>query len=124
LECDEDIKKPVAGKIVRSPTGYTAYVPNQLPPVIEWDGPLASALSRADFLLGQLAREGSKLPNPHLLMRPFITREAVLSSKIEGTQATIGEVLAHDAGIETSQNPHDLQEVQNYIEPWGLEWNG
>ena len=75
-----------------------------------------SALSRADFLLGKLAREGSKLPNPHLLMRPFITREAVLSSKIEGTQATIGEILAASAGISVKRNPEDLQEVQNYIE--------
>jgi hypothetical protein len=44
--------------------------------------------------LERLAREGSQLPNPHLLMHPFITREAVLSSKIEGTQATLGEILA------------------------------
>ncbi|WP_420814562.1 Fic/DOC family N-terminal domain-containing protein [Pajaroellobacter abortibovis] len=40
-----------------------------------------NSLSRADFLLGKLAREGNKLPNPHLLIRLFITREAVLSSK-------------------------------------------
>ena len=66
-------------------------------------------------MLGKLAREGSKLPNPHLLMRPFITREAVLSSKIEGTHATIGEILAHNAGVSVNQNPDDLQEVQNYI---------
>ena len=48
-------------------------------------------------------------------MRPFITREAVLSSRIEGTQATIGEILAADAGAPIKQNPDDLQEVQNYI---------
>jgi Fic family protein len=65
--------------------------------------------------LGKLAREGSKLPNPHLLIRPFITREAVLSSKIEGTHATIGEVLAHNAGVIAKHNTADLQEVQNYI---------
>nr|WP_213155719.1 Fic family protein [Neochlamydia sp. AcF65] len=72
-------------------------------------------MSRADFLLGKLAREGGKLPNPHLLMRPFITREAVLSSKIEGTQATIGEILAASVGISVQRNPDDLREVQNYI---------
>jgi Fic family protein len=48
-------------------------------------------------------------------MRPFITREAVLSSKIEGTQATLGEILAASAGAYVKQNPDDLQEVQNYI---------
>ena len=63
-----------------------------------------------------LSREGSKLPNPHQLLRPFITREAVLSSKIEGTQATLGEVLANEAGISVDRNPHDLQEVHNYIQ--------
>ncbi|MCH2216864.1 MAG: Fic family protein, partial [Flavobacteriales bacterium] len=69
----------------------------------------------ADFLLGKLAREGSKIPNPHLLIRPFMTREAVLSSQIEGTQATLGEVLAHDAGALGAKNSDDIQEVQNYI---------
>ncbi len=110
-----DIQQSPAGQIVTSPKGYHAFVPHGLPPKIEWDNAVVNVLSRADFLLGKLAREGSKLPNPHLLMRPFITREAVLSSKIEGTQATLGEILAANAGIPVKQNPDDLQEVQNYI---------
>lgn len=110
-----DIKDPIAGKIFKSPKGYNAYIPNPLPPTIHWNNQLVSTLSRADYLLGKLAREGSQLPNPHLLMRPFITREAVLSSKIEGTLSTLGEVLAHSAGISINQSPEDLQEVQNYI---------
>lgn len=110
-----DIEQSSSGKVIQSPKGYNAYVPNPLPPTIEWTNRLVSALSRANYLLGKLAREGSKLPNPHLLMRPFIIREAVLSSKIEGTYATIGEILVHNAGITTNQNPDDLQEVQNYI---------
>ena len=110
-----DIEQSPAGKIVKSPQGYRAFVPNPLPPKIEWNNQLVGALSRADFLLGKLAGEGSKLPNPQLLLRPFITREAVLSSKIEGTHATIGEILAHNAGVQVKQNLDDLQEVQNYI---------
>ena len=90
-------------------------MPHSLPPKFEWDIAIVNALSRADFLLGKLAREGNRLPNPHLLMRPFIMREAVLSSKIEGTQATLGEILAADAGVHAKQNPDDLQEVQNYV---------
>lgn len=110
------IQQKAPGTVIKSPQGYRAYVPNPLPPVINWDTQLVSSLSRADYLLGKLAREGNQLPNPHLLMRPFITREAVLSSKIEGTHATIGEVLAYNAGVVTvNQNPDDLQEVQNYI---------
>lgn len=110
-----EIQQSLSGKVIKSPKGYHAYVPHPLPPTIEWSNQLVSTLSRADYLLGKLAREGSKLPNPHLLMRPFITREAVLSSKIEGTQATIGEILAHHAGVSVNQHPDDLQEVQNYI---------
>ena len=111
-----DIQHSPAGQIIKSPKGYNAFMPNSLPPKLEWDNAVVNSLSRADFLLGKLAREGSKLPNPHLLMRPFITREAVLSSKIEGTQATLGEILAANAGAYVKQNPDDLQEVQNYIQ--------
>jgi hypothetical protein len=84
-----DIKQFPAGQIVKSPKGYNAFVPHSLPPKLEWDNAVVNSLSRADFLLGKLAREGSQLPNAYLLMRPFITREAVLFSKIEGTQATL-----------------------------------
>jgi len=99
-----NIQKSITGQIIKLPQGYNAFVPNPLPPTIEWNNQLVNSLSRADFVLGKLAREGSKLPNPHLLMRSFVTREAVLSSKIEGTQTTIGEMLAYDAGIKTKQN--------------------
>lgn len=118
-----DIENTTSGQIIKTTTGYKAFVPCTLPPKLEWDDALVYSLSRADFLLGKLAREGNRLPNPHLLIRPFITREAVLSSKIEGTQATLGEILAADSGIKTKQNPHDLQEVQNYIKAldYGLE---
>jgi len=110
-----NIQQSPSGKIITSLQGYHAFVPNRLPPQLEWGNDVVNSLSRADFLLGKLAREGSFLPNPHLLMRPFIAREAVLSSKIEGTQTTLGEVLAADAGAHVKQNTEDLREVQNYI---------
>lgn len=110
-----DIRKDISGKLVRLPSGYQAFVPNPLPPEIEWSDQLVGALSRADYMLGNLAREGEKLPNPKLLLRPFVTREAVLSSKIEGTQATLGEVLAYDAGMPVRQSIDELLEVQNYV---------
>ena len=110
-----DIANTPAGKILKHIKGYEAFLPNPLPPNIEWNTQLVNALSRADYLLGKLAREGSKLPNPHLLIRPFITREAVLSSQIEGTQATIGEVLAQEVDISSKAYRDDLQEVQNYV---------
>lgn len=111
-----DITRSQSGQILQTLTGYKAFVPNNLPPPMTWDNAVVSSLSRADFLLGKLAREGSRLPNPHLFLRPFLAREAVLSSKIEGTQTTLGEVLAASAGVPVRHNVSDLQEVQNYIE--------
>src|SRR5690242_14898971 len=99
-----NIEQSPAGKIIKSPKGYNAFLPLNLPPELKWNNTIVNSLSRADFLLGKLAREGSKLPNPHLLIRPFIVREAVLSSKIEGTQATLGEILAANANMPTKQH--------------------
>ena len=72
-------------------------------------------LSSADRAVGRLAGEGRRLPNPHLLIRPFIRKEAVLSSRIEGTQATLGELLAAEAGAAVERSPDDLREVGNYV---------
>ena len=110
-----NIKKSPSGKVIKTLKGYKAFIPNPLPPKVEWDAHVWRNLSKADHLLGKLSREGAKLPNPHLLIRPFITREAVFSSKIEGTQATLGEILASEAGAQVARSQNDLQEVQNYI---------
>lgn len=90
-------------------------MPQPLPPPIEWSAELAAQLSAADRAVGQLAGEGRRLPNPHLLVRPFVRREAVLSSRIEGTQATLGELLAAEAGAAVDRSPADLREVANYV---------
>ena len=94
---------------------YSAFLPAPLPPLIEWTPGLLQALSDADRKIGQLAGEGHRLPNPHLLLRPFVRREAVLSSRIEGTQATLGELLAAEAGASVDRSPEDLHEVGNYV---------
>ena len=103
------------GRLIRCPGGYRAYVPDPLPPPIDWNAELASALSAADRAVGRLAGEGRQLANPHLLIRPFVRREAVLSSRIEGTQATLGELLAAEAGAAVERSPADLREVGNYV---------
>ncbi len=94
---------------------YSAFLPAPLPPALEWTPRLLLALSEADRKIGQLAGEGRRLPNPHLLLRPFVRREAVLSSRIEGTQATLGELLAAEAGASVDRSPEDLREVGNYV---------
>lgn len=103
------------GRRIQMPEGYSAFVPDALPPVIDWTPRLVNALSDADRAIGRLAGEGRRLPNPHVLMRPFVAREAVLSSRIEGTQATLGELLAAEAGAVVDRSPDDLREVANYV---------
>ena len=107
-------KSNIPGKKV--PQGsYAAFVPAPLPPKLDWTPRLIRVLSDADRLIGKLAGEGGRLPHPHILMRPFLQREAVLSSKIEGTQATLGELLAAEAGVAVDRSPDDLREVGNYV---------
>jgi Fic family protein len=105
----------IPGKKVACLGGFSAFVPAPLPPELEWTRHLVRALSDADRLIGRLAGEGASLPNPHVLMRPFVRREAVLSSRIEGTQATLGELLAAEAGAAVERSPDDLREVGNYV---------
>lgn len=104
-----------SGQLFRLSGGGSAFVPKPLPPAIEWTPLLVRTLSDADRRVGQLAGEGARLPNPHLLLRPFLRREAVLSSRIEGTQATLGELLAAEAGAAIERSPDDLREVGNYV---------
>jgi Fic family protein len=70
-------------------------------------------LSDADRALGRLAGAGRLLPNPHLLLQPYIAREALASSRIEGTQASLSDVFDAQA----RNRPHGpVREVTNYIQ--------
>ena len=70
-------------------------------------------LSEADAALGRLAGSGRLLPDPHLLVNAYITREAVSSSRIEGTQASVTEVF--DAAVTGETKRDDIREVRNYV---------
>ncbi len=105
-----------SGRAVRTPAGFWAFVPNPLPPAFPWTETLVAALSEADRALGELAGLGRALPNPHLLIRPFVRREAVLSSRIEGTQASLSELYAYEAVQPALSEPTpDVREVYNYV---------
>ena len=102
-----------SGRLIRAVGGYRAFVPNPLPPELDWDNPLVTLISRADLALGTLSGLGETLPNPHLLIYPFIRREAVLSSRIEGTQSSLSDLLLFEATRVEKQR--DVREVQNYV---------
>ena len=83
-----DFKQIDYGRLIQAPEGYWAYIPNPLEPHLDLPLELVSKLSASDRALSELAGVARTLPNPHLLIGPFIRKEAVLSSRIEGTQAS------------------------------------
>ncbi|MCB0252762.1 MAG: Fic family protein [Anaerolineae bacterium] len=128
----ERFRRSPSGRVIQIGQGeaaYWAYVPHDLPPEIAWDVDLVRVLSDADRALGQLAGLGRALPNPHLLIRPFIRREAVLSSRIEGTQTDLPHLYAYEAGqlalpgLDPTPPEADMREVLNYVHAleYGLE---
>jgi Fic family protein len=121
----EDFQNSTSGHLVSIPEGGFAFVPNPLPPTnLTWDSGLVENLSIADRALGELAGIGRSLPNPHLLVGPFLRREAVLSSRIEGTQASLSDILAFEAiQLPLFDIPEDVKEVHNYVRAleYGLE---
>ena len=80
-----------AGRYVRQPTGYRAFIPAPLPPdpPVRVEGELQSLLSQADSALGRLDGTIQALPNPNLFVFMYVRKEAVLSSQIEGTQSSL-----------------------------------
>jgi Fic family protein len=103
------------GKIIKTQRDYWAFLPNPLPPqlILSWD--LVNQLSEADRALSELAGTARTLPNPHLLIGPFIRREAVLSSRIEGTQASLSDLLFFEASGSVDPKAPDAREVSNYV---------
>jgi len=111
-----DFRAPEAGRVVRARGGYDAFVPAPLPPKLAYDDELVLALSRADAALSELSGLGRHLPNPHLLIAPYVRREAVLSSRIEGTTTTLAELLLEEVAEGAARrDPADVREVRNYV---------
>src|SRR5262245_43289293 len=102
---------------IRQPQGYRAFVPLPLPPVppVEIDKEMYTLLSKADRALGRLDGSVQTLPNPDLFVFMYVRKEAVLSSQIEGTQASLNDVLQAEAKIFMADAPNDVGEVLNYV---------
>ncbi|HEX5853392.1 MAG TPA: Fic family protein [Solirubrobacteraceae bacterium] len=95
-----------------------AYFPAPIPRRIELPSETVRLLADAEASLGRLAGVGQLVPNPHLLIRPYLLREALSSTRIEGTQASLADVFEAEASGEVPNA--DVEEVLNYIE--ALEW--
>ena len=111
-------------KTILTPTGFWAFLPNPLPPKIDWPLSLVSILSEAERDLSQLATLVSTFPFPRLLIQPFIRNEAVISSRIEGTRASLVDLYTYEtAQLSFFERTDDVREVFNYVRAtdYGLE---
>lgn len=106
-----------AGTFAPTPDGYTVFIPNDLPPdpPIEYDDELHSLLSKADRNLARLDGIISVLPNPDLFIAMYVKKEALLSSQIEGTQASLEGVLEFEADLTPKDDINEIKKVVNYI---------
>jgi Fic family protein len=107
---------PLIGRPLRVGQGdasYWAFAPAPIPRQVELSASTILELSEADRAVGALAGLGGQLPNPHILISPYLRREAVASTRIEGTQSTLSEVLSAEAQLRVETE--DQREVLNYV---------
>ena len=112
-----DYAKP-NGSFVKNDEGELTFVPNRLPPPIDLDMDLIQLQIKAERRVAELKGMKAAVPNPSMLIRAYVNREAVLSSRIEGTTATMGDLNKYEAigGIlSPASDKTGLQEVINYV---------
>ena len=105
------------GYIMKQPTGYDAFIPNELPPnpPIDIDDEMQDLLSQADRKLGRLDGITEILPNPELFVTMYVKKEAVLSSQIEGTQASMIDMLNTQDENVSDYDFDNISEVTTYV---------
>jgi Fic family protein len=105
-----------SGTYVMQPTGYRAFIPKPLPPhpSLKIEGELQNLLSRADMALARLDGMAEILPNVDLFIAMYVKKEALLSSQIEGTQASLENLFEFESG-ERLDNINEVTEVVNYV---------
>jgi integrase len=104
----QDFTPRSPGSLLTVDSEGPAFVPHPLPPELAWSGQIVRLLGEAERALGELNGVGRRLPNPYLFTRPFVNREAVLSSRIEGTQASLSDLYALEAQVPRIRF-HDLR---------------
>ena len=115
----EDFGENAPGKLVRAhgirAGDYWAFDPDPLPGSLDLDVETVNLLATAERAVGELNGIGRMLPNPHLLIRPFLRREAVLSSRIEGTVTNLEQLLLFEVEPANRSSSPDVREVINYV---------
>ena len=95
-----------------------AFVPDPLPPAdppLAMDTSIASSHAGALAALSRLAVAGAMVPDTEWFLYGFVRKEAVITSQIEGTQATLPDIVTYEA-TDRSERPHDVEEVCNYVD--------
>ena len=113
-----------AGKPVQHPNGYWYFLPADLPPVLNWSPTLVSTLAEAERNLAKLASLGSSPTNLNWIVQLFIRLEAVVSTGLEGTRASLSDLYAYEAQQLSFLEPDtDADEVHNYVKAidYGLD---
>jgi Fic family protein len=121
---DKNMFKNANGEILNITNNskkYSVFIPNNLPVKINYNEEIIKKIELANNYLGKLSGLINNLPNPDLFLQPYLKREAVLSSRIEGTRSSLSDVFKAD--LEKKHLDNDLKEVLNYIKAleFGLE---
>jgi len=103
------------GDLIQIPEKVYAFVPAPLPPLLKFELDDIRAVSEADQALGELRGLSEMIPNPHIFIGPFSAREAVSSSRIEGTISSEKDLLLFDVLPKEAPRTQDVGEVRNYI---------
>jgi len=112
----DEFKNSPTGRLIKTATNYWAFVPNPLPPpsLDKFSAEFVGILSEAERGIGALKSLGKLIPNPNLLVAPYVRKEAVQSSRIEGTQASLSDIFYYEASKEKPKYA-DVLEVLNYV---------
>ena len=112
----DDFRCSEAGRVITCEEGFLSFVPAKLPRLLNLSPDIVRSLSEADAILGELAGICRHLPSPRFLTETFLRREAVLSSRIEGTQAQLSDILQDELEEgDASRRPKDIRKVRNYV---------
>lgn len=113
----KDFQQTTSGRVVQTRQGYWAFVPNPLPPEIEWDVELSKELAEATAEMVNLNNLGKILPGSQMMLHSFIRQEAVMSSRIEGTRTSLRDLYSFEIKqMSFLEEASDAEEVSNYVQ--------